>query len=121
MRPDGLERLRRPYEGDADRDFRFAAALGVASPEVKTLHREILNDLNPERCGVGWWAPHPGTIRRILISDHLLLCAMSVQTNLVEAELHLLELLDVWHQRSRLFADRIEVRGRQLFLRPPPI
>jgi hypothetical protein len=44
--------------------------------------------------GVGWWAPHPGTSRRIFISDQLDACTTSVTTNMVEAALHWLELLD---------------------------
>jgi hypothetical protein len=44
--------------------------------------------------GVGWWAPHPGTSRRIFISDQLDACTTSVTTNMVEAALHWLDLLD---------------------------
>ena len=62
-----------------------ATALGVHVPRCVELSREILGDLSPNPpYGVAWWAPHPGTSRRILISDHLFACAQSVGDNLIE-------------------------------------
>lgn len=114
--------LEEPYPDGSDPEFRFAYSLGVAAPDAITLYREILADLDPSRFGVGWWHPHPGTSRRILISDHLLLCVLTIQTNLVEAKLHLLELMDVWHTTSEFFVDVIQVRrGRPSFAPPPRI
>jgi hypothetical protein len=55
---------------------------------VRELVDDIRADMCRERYGIGWWAPHPGTKRRILISDHLVQCAASIETNLVEARLH---------------------------------
>ena len=43
----------------------------------------ILADPTDAPYGVGWWAPHPGTSRRILMSDLLYACTASVSTNLV--------------------------------------
>src|SRR5439155_3032497 len=120
MREEDRERLRRPYPRDGDPETWFAEALGVFVKPVRELSREIFADLDPERLGVGWWAPHPGASRRILISDHLVSCVDSIQTNLNEAALHLLELIDVWHQTSEFFVDTIQIRGRQIVLNPPP-
>ena len=61
----------------------------------------ILADPTDAPYGVGWWAPHPGTSRRILMSDLLYACTASVSTNLVEAGIHLLELIDARECRSR--------------------
>ena len=59
--------------------------------------------------GVGWWAPHPGTSRRIFISDQLDACATSVATNMVEAALHWLELLDAIDHEDAFQADVIQM------------
>jgi len=104
MRRDDLERLQEPYTAQNTERPSFAAAIGVATPNVAALAEEILNDLDPERLGIGWWAPYPGTSRRILISDQLYLCATNVATNIIEAKLHLLEALDA--------GDRQEARVR---------
>jgi hypothetical protein len=114
MRPEDIERLSEPFPPDADPDARFAQALGVYVPSVMTLHREILGDLDPVRHGVGWWSPQPGTSRRILISDHLLLSVLSVQTSLHEAKLHLLELLDAWQQTTAFYADMLRLEGQEV-------
>ena len=72
MMPEVLDRLQIPYPlADENREGRFASAVGVLIPAVITLYDEILGDLDPDRLGVGWWAPHPDEARRILISDHL--------------------------------------------------
>jgi hypothetical protein len=121
MRPEDLERLSAPYPVDGDRNTQFAEAIGAFVRAAAELYREVLGDLDADRLGVGWWAPHPGASRRILISDHLVLCASSVQTNLMEAKLHLLEFTDVSQQRSNLLADRIQVRAGQVVLTRPPV
>lgn len=58
-------------------------------PAVHQLQRRVFADLDETRHGVGWWAPHPGTSRQILIRDHLVQCITSVEVNLVDARLHL--------------------------------
>lgn len=122
MTPDVLDGLAIPYpQGDENREGRFAIALGVLIPDAITLHEEIMGDLDPDKLGVGWWAPHPDEARRILISDHLLQCALSIQANFVEAKLHFLELEDAWHQRSELFSDSVDMRKGKIFLRRPPV
>lgn len=102
MKRDDLENLRKPYsQGDSGcLDDQFAAALGFDCSQVALLFNEIFQDLDERSYGVGWWAPHPGTSRRILISDYFLQCVASVRTNLVEAKLHLHETLDYRDQES---------------------
>ena len=122
MTPDALDGLANPYPpGDENREGRFAIALGVLIPDAITLHEELIGDLDPDKLGVGWWAPHPDEARRMLISDHLLQCALSIQINLVEAKLHFLELEDAWRQRSDLFSDSVDMRSGKIFLRRPPV
>jgi hypothetical protein len=120
MRASDLARLSEPYPPGVDNDARFAEGLGVYAAPVVTLYRDILADLDSTKHGVGWWAPHPGTTRRIAISDHLLLSVLSIQTNLQEARLHLLELADVSEQHSAFYADMVKLSGRVLTLHPPP-
>jgi hypothetical protein len=122
MTPDALDGLANPYPpGDENREGRFAIALGVLIPDAITLHEELIGDLDPDKLGVGWWAPYPDEARRMLISDHLLQCALSIQINLVEAKLHFLELEDAWRQRSDLFSDSVDMRSGKIFLRRPPV
>lgn len=88
----------------------FARALGVEVPAVRRLYQEIFDDLDDEVFGVRWWATHVGTSRRILISHHLVECVKSVETNLVEASLHLVEAADYWEQESDFWADVVARR-----------
>jgi hypothetical protein len=76
----------------------------VDVPVWRDLGNELLGDLDERVFGVGWWAPHPGTSRRVLISDHLCTCIRSVEANLVEASLHLIEATDFWERESDFHA-----------------
>jgi hypothetical protein len=121
MRQRDLERLRRPYaESDPDQDRRFARALNIEAPSILSLHSEVLNDFDDRVFGVGWWAPHPGASRRILISDHLVQCIHSVQKNLTEARLHFLEVAEFWERESDLFADAIRIERQRIMVVAPP-
>ena len=72
MRREDRDKLQQPYsEGTSSQDP-FADVVGVVLPSVRELHQEVFSDLDDSRYGIGWWAPHPGTSRRILISDQLL-------------------------------------------------
>src|SRR5437016_960509 len=123
MRREDQTRLAQPYGqrlGSSERDL--ASALGMATPSLDRLTDEILADFDTTDTtyGIGWWAPHPGTSRRILISDQLYACATSIATNLVEAELHRLELLDYSDQVSDLLANSVQAIGGQLVVKMPP-
>lgn len=121
MRPVDLESLRRPFVAGDDPELAFPRAIGVNVPEVETLYREIFNDLDERNFGVGWWAPHPGTSRRILISHYLLECIRGIRQNLTEAGLHLLEAVDNWDKESDFLADcvSVEPNGRISVNVPP--
>ena len=121
MRPADIARMSQPYpDGPGGSTTGPAAALGVQTPNWDALEQCIFNDLTVERpYGIGWWAPHPGTSRRILISDQLYACTSSVSTNLIEAGVHWLELLDAADREDTFQADavqlvngRLEMRGR---------
>jgi len=92
----------------------------VPLPAVANLHDAVAADLDERVYGVGWWAPHPGTSRRILISDHLIQCVASIPRNLVEARLHLLEAFDCWQRESDFVADAASLgRDGRLQIRLP--
>jgi hypothetical protein len=104
-----IERLSREYAADEPTEGRFARALQVDVPVWRELGQEILADLDDRVFGVRWWAPHPGTSRRILISDHLFACVLGVESNLLEARLHLIEANDSWQQESDFHARAVSI------------
>ena len=109
MRPADIARLSQRYPDGPDRSA-TTRALGVQTPNWETLERRIFNDLTTEQpYGIGWWAPHPGTSRRILISDQFYACTTSVSTNLIEAGVHWLELLDAVDREDTFQADVIQI------------
>jgi hypothetical protein len=110
MRTEDLEKLRVPLGNDEPLEAGFARAIGVEVPAVRRLYQEMFSDLDEEMFGVRWWATHVGPSRRILISHHLVECVTSVETNLVEASLHLLEAADYWQQEGAFWADVIARR-----------
>jgi hypothetical protein len=95
-----------------------AHALGVHSAALDALNSEILADfvLEPPY-GIGWWAPNPGTSRRILISHQLYACVQSVGTNLTEAAIHWLEFQDYSERESDFLADAVRIRGGEVEVR----
>ena len=111
MRPADIARLSQPYPDGDDRSTTEAArALDVQTPNWEALERRIFNDFTTDQpYGIGWWAPHPGTSRRILISDQLYACTTSVSTNLIEAGVHWLELLDAVDREDTFQADVIQI------------
>lgn len=95
MMPDDLARLNEPYPETLEpTDNDAMEAIGLRLSNWTTLENEVWADFteNPPY-GVGWWAPDPGTSRRILISDQLYCCLNSVASNMTEAKLHWLEYL----------------------------
>jgi hypothetical protein len=104
MRDSDMLRLKHPYRPNSNPDVEFANALGFRTDEVDGLYREVFADLNDKVLGIGWWAPHPGTSRRILISHYLVECIKSISMNLIEAGLHLYEALDYWDKESEFLA-----------------
>ena len=109
MRPADIARLSQPYPDGPDRST-TTRALGVQTPNWEALERRIFNDFTTEQpYGIGWWAPHPGTSRRILISDQLYACTTSVSTNLIEAGVHWLELLDAVDREDTFQADVLQI------------
>jgi hypothetical protein len=64
--------------------------------------------------------PHPGTSRRILISDQLFASVRSIETNLIEARLHLIEAMDAWERESDFHARAVSIaRAGQLKVELP--
>ena len=122
MRPADIARLSQPFpDGPGTETRGLTRALGVETPNWEALERTIFLDLTTEQpYGIGWWAPHPGTSRRILISDQLYACTTSVSTNLIEAGVHRLELLDAAEVEDAFQADAIQIVDGQAQMRPRP-
>jgi len=110
MKTADITRLSQPFPDGPDVSGRApAAALGVEIPAWDALEERIFADLAEDApYGIRWWAPHPGTSRRILISDQLYACTAGVSTNLVEAGIHLLELLDAIEREDDFHIDVIQ-------------
>lgn len=114
MRREDINKLTTPYPVDGTAPPDPAGALGVEAPNWRSLEREVFADLKPSApWGIAWWDPHPGTSRRILISDQLFCCTRSVNQNLVEAALHWLEYLDWRERESDRNADVLSFVGGQ--------
>src|SRR4051812_49336003 len=111
MRPTDVARLNEPYPEDIDpSDAAAKTALGVELPRCTALESDILADFTEQPpYGIGWWAPDPGTSRRILIADQLYCCAASVAGNMTEGSLHWLEFLDASERDSARFADTVRI------------
>lgn len=103
MRREDRQKLELAYgEGDGSEvDYRLARRLGVFVEAAIALERDVWGDLDEDKFGIGWWAPHPGTKRRILISDYLWQLCHSIQQNMTEAGLHLLEARGAWEEQAR--------------------
>jgi len=108
MKAADIERFRRTYPTEEPTEGRLARALHVDVPVWRELGNEILADLDERTFGVRWWAPHPGTSRRILISDHSTVCVVWSR-NLIEARLHLIEAADFWERESDFHARAVSV------------
>jgi hypothetical protein len=114
MRKEDLMKLQTayPHGQESAADDRFARALDVSLPRLRELADAIFTDFNETTFGVGWWAAHSlGAARRILISDHLHECAISVETNLVEAKLHLLEYVDAAERESHFVRNAVTLNA----------
>lgn len=113
MRRQDLEALEQPYnEPSRHADDRFADALGLDLGGIRSLEDILASDLDPQEHGIGWWKayePQLGVRARILVSDYLVRCAASIETNLVEAKLHLLEAIDAYEREDSRLARMIEL------------
>ena len=109
MRREDFDQFNISYDGldSSGRELRSREALGVRTPAAHAVFEEIAADLSNTLFGIGWWAPHPDKHRRILIADQLVLCAQSVEANVVEARLHLLELREARDKAAALMRGRV--------------
>lgn len=124
MRASDIARLSEPYKTATDTPSPGPSpALGVDTPTWEQLARMIFADLTTRPpYGIGWWAPHPGTSRRILISDQLYACTESVSTNMIEAALHRLEFVDSADRHGDRFVNAVRFEnGRPSFNPPRPL
>ncbi len=109
MRSTDLNRLRTPYNSPRKMDLQFALALDLDISGVEELFGKVFGDLDETVFGIGWWAPHPGTKRRILISHYLVECLKSISTNMIEAALHFCEAVESWEKESEFVANAFSI------------
>jgi hypothetical protein len=122
MREVDMTRLSTPFAAGLDREIATRDALRVDAASWRQLTDLIFADLaTGPPYGIRWWAPHPGTSRRILISDQLVSCAASVHDNLAEAALHYLEFLDARDRVDSLYADVVQFRHGQPTITMAPL
>jgi len=121
MRACDVARLSKPYDHDPNLPGPGPApSLEMDVPSWARLETTILGDLSTRApYGVAWWAPHPGTSRRILISDQLYACTESVPRNLIEAALHWLEFLDSAERESDRLVNAVKIEKGQPIITPP--
>jgi hypothetical protein len=121
MRPEDLARLNEPYpEYVEPTEANARAAIGVKLPQWIALEDEIFADFCEQSpYGIGWWAPDPGTSRRILISDQLYCCLDGVVNNMVEAALHWLEYLGALDRDNARLADAVKMTPNGPLFSPP--
>lgn len=121
MRPEDLARLNEPYPEHVEPiDADARAAIGVNLPHWTALEDEIFADFQEQPpYGIGWWAPDPGTSRRILISDQLHCCLESVAGNMTEAALHWLEYLGASDRDNARLADAVKMTPTGPVISPP--
>ena len=111
MRAADLARLSEPYPETLDpTDAEAMAAIPLRLPNWTVLEGEVFADFTEQPPhGIGWWAPEPGTSRRILVSDQLYCCLASVPSNMTETKLHCLEYLGASDRDSARFADAVKM------------
>jgi hypothetical protein len=120
MRREDIKRFEEPYADDRiEADRRFHKFNQADIPGANTLVREILHDLDESTYGVRWMTGLPDQ-ERVLISDYLYQCAYSIETNMVEAKLHILEWLDARDKHNKRIADVVSYEGGELKQKMPP-
>ena len=121
MRAADLARLNEPYPETLEpTDADATAAIPLRLPNWTTLESEVFADfIEQPPYGIGWWAPEPGTSRRILISDQFYCCLASVASNMTEAKLHWLEYLEALDRDSARFADAVKMTPSGPIISPP--
>jgi hypothetical protein len=121
MRRAELSKLTEQYPQHVEPDDAYAmASLGLNLPRWAALQSDIFADfVEGPPYGIRWWAPDPGTSRRILISDQLNCCLNSVPHNMTEATLHWLEFLEASDRDSARFADAVKFEHGRPVISPP--
>lgn len=113
MLDEDIKRLEQPYkEAAPDGSLeRLADSLGVGCPALRSLNNEIGTDFDRVVYGIRWWANYPklGAKRRIIISDYLVIALQSIEQNLIEAKLHLMELHDLWNRADKSMEDAVSI------------
>lgn len=100
LKQDILDKLGQPYSRNRqDHGRGLSVALGVDAPEVHVLEAEIRCDFDRTDGGITWWKGHLDGRHNSLMGPYLAQLVWSVQYNLLEAGVHLVESED-WAERE---------------------
>lgn len=88
-----ISRLDKPFQSSDPKhqERELEERLGIKTPNVRLLRKAVFSDLSTTPpYGIGWWLPQceEVTPHRILIGDHILVCADSISTHLIAARIH---------------------------------
>lgn len=122
MRVSDIEILKKEYVDKIDgSNIHFAKAVEVFLPNLQKLIDEIFKDLDVDRFGIGWWENYSqlDIKKRILISDQLLLCTSTIQSAIIEAKLHYIELLGNWEREEVKFKHCSQIQNRRKNVKLP--
>ena len=97
----------------------FAGALGIDVRKILALERTIFSDLSDTPGGICWWPETIDLDRRVRISDYLFRVTASISTNLIEAQLHLIELRHWEEVDARRFGDAVVIDNGRPVVRLP--
>lgn len=91
----------------ADAPARLAEALGVRSQPAEDLTANLFADLDETTAAIGWWGD-AGDGRERLIADHFVHAAGDLPKLLLEARIHLMDLIDIWARQEAEWQPRLE-------------
>ncbi len=111
MRKEEIGKLGLPYSNSASPvDRRFNSGIGADVPSSKRIVEELLDDLDEHLFGIRWWKSLPDE-ERILIGDYMYQCAEGIETNLIEAKLHIFEWLDAREKENKRIENAVSVNS----------
>jgi len=121
MKREHVEQLSKVYSGDQLDEQKFEKSLGIYLKETWILISEIYNSFDKSDFGIGWWKSYENLSfeQRILISDQLYQSIYSIQSNITEAKLHLIELLGEWEKENRSYDEGVQYNKGQFSIKHP--
>ena len=95
------------HDSAAEAGDRLAEALGVRVQGVRTLTSNLRADLDEDTSAIPWWGDQGGGLER-LIADHLVHAAGDLSGLILEARIHLMDLIDTWARQEASWQRRLQ-------------